>query len=44
MEEKGKFSISKKLLSSILKEFLGGKLSDDMTTQTIKKIYQNNLW
>ena len=40
MEEKGKFSISKKLLSSILKEFLGGKLSDDMTTQTIKKIYQ----
>jgi threonine synthase len=40
MDKKGKYSVPKKLLTKILKEFEGGSVSDNKTKKSIKKIYE----
>ena len=40
MDKKGKYSVSKQLLTRILKEFEGGSVSDNKTKKSIKKIYE----
>ena len=40
MDKKGKYSVSKKLLTEILKEFSGGSISDNKTKKSIKRIYE----
>jgi len=41
MDKEGKYSVPKKLLTEILKEFTGGSVSDDKTKKSIKKIYND---
>ncbi len=41
MDKEGKYSVPKKLLNEILKEFEGGTVSDNKTRKTIKKIYDD---
>ena len=41
MDKEGKYSVPKRLLTEILKEFAGGSVSDSKTKQSIKKIYND---
>ena len=41
MDKEGTYSVPKKLLIQILKEFMGGSVSDSKTKKTIKKIYDD---
>ena len=41
MDKKGKYSVSKQLLTRMLKEFEGGSVSDIKTKKSIKKIYED---
>ena len=41
LEESGEFSVEKKILSLILKEFNGGKVTDNETLNAIKRLFNN---
>ena len=41
MDQEGKYSVPKKLLTEILEEFVGGSVSDNKTKKSIKKIYDD---